>query len=697
MLTQKAAEIYGIYCLNIVKEEPLLLVLIIWTRHDYLNYFLILILFQFPLKADILGDRIAMIANGKLIAYATSYYLKNKFGRGYYLTLSKKRYGSGKEADITGDSGVETGSSDISLQNNINENNLVNIEDEFYRVEDHLLKTTTIDMAVHNFIKSKIQNSILIKNNISEMVYSISNKLEYTQKYSKVFKELEKKMHSLNIESVGLSDTTLEEVFIRLAKEPGTNKNFYKSNWWFLRFSFFHLAFWKQFFSDIRLFQSKKEKYVVTEEDLFQYTKKRVNNKLKLLIQQLYALLIKRFHRIKRNYRGFIAEIVLPVFFVCLALLVASLAPKISNKPALELHPWLTLDSPTDANYIFYSQYFNAEKNGNNLTVIQSLTNTFYDNPSIGTRCMNNHSIQFPEKRKLFSCDKHGFTIAENETLPSNINNALSFVNYSYTNIAPSCSCTSGFQMCPVGSEGDIDYKYVSHLITQDTLDDLTERNISDWILNTEFSEKYFQKRYGGFDFSDTHGDADIVTQVYNIYELLTNLMQSQPNKQTAKIWFNNKGYYSAVAYLNTLNNAILRLKLKDQNVDSSNIGLISINHPLPFTIRQINDQLTDDKNIANQVFVSICIIFALSFIPASFLIFIVDERSSNSKQLQFVSGIKPYIYWTANFIWDMINYVIPCLICIILFLIFDVKLYTSKENFTGLVCLMLMYGWAGE
>ena len=41
-------------------------------------------------EADVLGDRIAIISNGKLIAYGTSYFLKNKFGRGYYMTFAKK-------------------------------------------------------------------------------------------------------------------------------------------------------------------------------------------------------------------------------------------------------------------------------------------------------------------------------------------------------------------------------------------------------------------------------------------------------------------------------------------------------------------------------------------------------------------------------------------------------------------------------
>ena len=150
------------------------------------------------------------------------------------------------------------------------------------------------------------------------------------------------------------------------------------------------------------------------------------------------------------------------------------------------------------------------------------------------------------------------------------------------------------------------------------------------------------------------------------------------------------------MAFLNTLNNAILRDKLQtNEGIDPLNVGIIGINHPLPFKPQQLNQATVEP--IANDLFVAICILLALSFIPASFLIFLVDERASNSKQLQFISGIKPYIYWISNFIWDLVNYIVPCLICVIIFLLFDSKIFTSKENFGPLICLMLLYGWASE
>ena len=74
---------------------------------------------------------------------------------------------------------------------------------------------------------------------------------------------------------------------------------------------------------------------------------------------------------------------------------------------------------------------------------------------------------------------------------------------------------------------------------------------------------------------------------------------------------------------------------------------------------------------------------------------FILEERESNTKQLQFVSGVKPYIYWLSNLVWDLINYVVPIMIAVCLFLAFNAKTYTSKENLPCLIILMLLYGWS--
>lgn len=42
-------------------------------------------------EADILGDRIGIMAKGKLVCLGSSLFLKNRFGVGYNLTIEKKQ------------------------------------------------------------------------------------------------------------------------------------------------------------------------------------------------------------------------------------------------------------------------------------------------------------------------------------------------------------------------------------------------------------------------------------------------------------------------------------------------------------------------------------------------------------------------------------------------------------------------------
>jgi ATP-binding cassette, subfamily A (ABC1), member 1 len=67
--------------------------------------------------------------------------------------------------------------------------------------------------------------------------------------------------------------------------------------------------------------------------------------------------------------------------------------------------------------------------------------------------------------------------------------------------------------------------------------------------------------------------------------------------------------------------------------------GITAWSHPLPRSDIQIDSELQTRATL--ELFTSICILFALAFIPASFLVFLIDERVTTSKHLQFVSGLK--------------------------------------------------------
>jgi ATP-binding cassette subfamily A (ABC1) protein 3 len=63
----------------------------IWEMlKNYKNDRIILLTTHFMDEADNLGDRIAIMSHGQLKCCGSSVFLKNKFGVGYNLTISKK-------------------------------------------------------------------------------------------------------------------------------------------------------------------------------------------------------------------------------------------------------------------------------------------------------------------------------------------------------------------------------------------------------------------------------------------------------------------------------------------------------------------------------------------------------------------------------------------------------------------------------
>jgi hypothetical protein len=88
------------------------------------------------------------------------------------------------------------------------------------------------------------------------------------------------------------------------------------------------------------------------------------------------------------------------------------------------------------------------------------------------------------------------------------------------------------------------------------------------------------------------------------------------------------------------LNNALLRgILANNPSVSIDDYGITAISHPLPTSGLLLDSDI--QNQIAIETFTAICVIFALAFIPASFLVFLIDERVTTSKHLQFVSGVK--------------------------------------------------------
>jgi len=94
---------------------------------------------------------------------------------------------------------------------------------------------------------------------------------------------------------------------------------------------------------------------------------------------------------------------------------------------------------------------------------------------------------------------------------------------------------------------------------------------------------------------------------------------------------------------------------------------------------------------------VSIAFIFAIgmSFIPASLVTFIVKERELTSKHQQMVSGVSVTAYWTSNYFFDIVKYIIPAVLNCLMALAFNTTGLIAGEKFGVLWALFICYGFS--
>ncbi|XP_046387946.1 phospholipid-transporting ATPase ABCA1 [Ischnura elegans] len=122
-------------------------------------------------EADILGDRIAIMAHGQVKCYGTSLYLKNRYGAGYHLTLILSEKASNKEEATE---------------------------------------------KITEMIKKNVPGSTMRNRSGDEISYTLPS--DATNHFPKLFEQLDERKKDLGINNVSLGVTTLEEVFLEVGK-----------------------------------------------------------------------------------------------------------------------------------------------------------------------------------------------------------------------------------------------------------------------------------------------------------------------------------------------------------------------------------------------------------------------------------------------------------------------------------------------
>ncbi|MGH0124822.1 UNVERIFIED_CONTAM: hypothetical protein FKN15_074026 [Acipenser sinensis] len=292
-------------------------------------------------EADILGDRIAIISHGKLCCVGSSLYLKNQLGTGYYLTLVKKdvepslsscRNSSSTVSLIKKDDSVSQSSSDAGLGS------------------DHESDTTTADVSlISNVILKHVPKARMVEDFGHELTYVLPYESAKDGAFVELFHEIDDRLSDLGISSYGVSDTTLEEIFLKVAKDSGVDVEISdgtipaRRN---RRHAFGDRQSCLRPFTEDDAFDLNDSDLdpESRETDLLSGMDGKGSFKVKgwsLIRQQFVALLWKRFLHARRSRKGFFAQIVLPAVFVCIALVFSLIIPPFGKYPSLELQPWM--------------------------------------------------------------------------------------------------------------------------------------------------------------------------------------------------------------------------------------------------------------------------------------------------------------------------------------------------------------------
>uniref|UniRef100_A0A1I8FY36 ABC2_membrane domain-containing protein n=1 Tax=Macrostomum lignano TaxID=282301 RepID=A0A1I8FY36_9PLAT len=644
-------------------------------------------------EADILGDRICIINKGRLVCSGSPMFLKKVFGEGYTLTLVKA------SLDFDTD-------------------------------------------KVLSLVQSEVSEASLGECTSSE----ISIKLPYSSVplLAGLFASLDEKMANLNIATYGIEDSSLEEIFLavtgcslenseELLDDPSV-VGFRPT----LRESVRRRQLQRAMLgcrsaadsvvgaasedtpSELPINSSSEcicpydpvddvvssVASAVPSTEPASLRKHEPSRTRRPLWQQIKALWLKRFHVLRRSKIGFLAEFVLPAVFILLTLALLQIVPKDGDSPPMELAPWYMLGKPERSRLkdlsVFQSRSLTAYPNNHSLTDLSNRLMLHMNSTDfLGTRCMREDVFSNPD----FPCKTQRRGSVWSET-PSNLPSNTSWCQCSYKDYPNSAKCVDW----PTPAR--------KSLMSSDIVESMQGYNLTNYIQSTVM--EYYRKRFGGYtlfvnDSQPVSADAQSANvEAQHFLRTLNNLtdgnstdwfigqvlsylesvrLPANLSSIVNQVWFDNRGYVSGPAYLNTLSNAIMRALANKSIGSPDQIGVSGWTHPITPRTTYIKNVLNANTVVSAMTVVSI--IFALSFIPASFVLFLISERTTNAKHLQFVSGINPTTYWIVNHIWNLLNYMVPLTIVILLFVAFKNYEFVGSQTIGPFLLTMVLFGFA--
>ncbi len=254
-------------------------------------------------EADLLSDRIAIMADGCLRCVGSSLFLKKTYGVGYQLTIEKavQRRPAVIEEDHDDSKMNHNGSVETGV------------------AAEGALVPESVDDTLRDIVSGAVSEAHLLTNVGTEMSFQLP--LGASANFKPMFESLDEQMERHTIETYGVSITTLEEVFLLVSR--GAHINSSKKN----------------------LESSRGVDKVSVNDDANGKTAsgdRSVRSKMNLETNRLFyvhlsALFKKRAINFKRDKKAWCCTTILPSIFVLIGFLVSKFASTSRDFVAVKL------------------------------------------------------------------------------------------------------------------------------------------------------------------------------------------------------------------------------------------------------------------------------------------------------------------------------------------------------------------------
>ena len=252
-------------------------------------------------EADLLGDRIAIMANGKLRCCGSNLYLKQKYGVGYNMTLEK------------------------SDSNHFD------------------------SLAVLSLVKDFVPDCTVLTDVGAEMVIQLP--FRSSGSFEEMFRSLDAKLTQIGIRSYGISATTLEEVFIRVA--AGVAKENKSASQKINGDAVGTVENSKEESHHENAVATKADAAVVLGVDgidkeeqaqgasvspkFLSVEKYGEDESVTLFFTHVYALIEKRYYYFRKDSKSWVFQFLVPVIFVLIGMIVMKYTPILTEQPSIKV------------------------------------------------------------------------------------------------------------------------------------------------------------------------------------------------------------------------------------------------------------------------------------------------------------------------------------------------------------------------